>query len=161
MRKIVLILFPILFLLQSCQLFDNKVPSKEELLKKELKQINWNEVDEFPSVSECEKIEDKNIRKQCFFEFLAQTIQEKLNVDNLSSLYPDLDTIEVKVTVFPNSTLKFEPQFEKDAQIYDTIKIDSILHARLVDLPKIHPAIKRGMPVKTQFILPVILKVEK
>ena len=75
-------------------------------------------------------------------------------------MYPNLDTIEVKVTVFPNFTLKFEPQFEKDAKVYDTIKIDSILHARLIDLPKIHPAIKRGIPVKTQFILPVILKVE-
>lgn len=160
MKKIVLILFPVLFLVHSCQFFDNKVPSKEELLKKELKQINWNEVDEFPSVSECEKIEDKKLRKQCFFEFLAQTIQDKLNVDTLSSLYPDLDTIEVKVTVFPNSTLKFEPQFAKDSKVYDTIKIDSILDARLVDLPKINPAIKRGIPVKTQFILPVILKVE-
>ena len=76
MRNLVLILFPVLFLAQSCQFFDNKVPSKEELLKKELKQINWNEVDEFPSVAECEQIEDKNLRKQCFFEFLAQTIQE-------------------------------------------------------------------------------------
>src|SRR5436190_19594248 len=160
MRKIVLILFPVLFLVHSCQFFDNKVPLKEELLKKELKQINWNEVDEFPSVSECENIEDKELRKQCFFEFLAQTIQDKLNVDTLASMYPELDTIEVKVTVFPNSTIRFEPQFAKDTQAYDTIKIDSILRARLVDLPKINPAIKRGIPVKTQFILPVILKVE-
>jgi len=30
----------------------------------------------------------------------------------------------------------------------------------LVDYPKINPAIKRGVPVKTQFTLPVILKVE-
>src|SRR6187402_582184 len=95
MRNLVLILFPVLFLVHSCQLFDNKVPSKEDLLKKELKQINWNEVDEFPSVSECEKIEDKNLRQQCFFEFLTQTIQEKLNVDTLTALYPNLDTIEV------------------------------------------------------------------
>jgi hypothetical protein len=43
---------------------------------------------------------------------------------------------------------------------YDTVKIDSILKARLVGFPKINPAIKRGIPVKTQFILPVILKVE-
>jgi hypothetical protein len=30
----------------------------------------------------------------------------------------------------------------------------------LVDFPKVTPAIKHGIPVKTQFILPVILKVE-
>ena len=100
------------------------------------------------------------MQKQCFFEFLTQTIQEKLSVDTLATMYPELDTIEVKVTVFPNATLQFEPQFPKDSVAYDTIKIDSILKARLVDFPKVNPAIKRGIPVKTQFILPVILKVE-
>lgn len=93
-----------------------------------------------------------------FFDVMSTLIQEKLNVDSLSIMYPELDTIEVKVTIFPNAVMKFEPQFPKDSVAYDTIKIDSILHARLVNFPKINPAIKRGIPVKTQFILPVILK---
>jgi hypothetical protein len=75
-------------------------------------------------------------------------------------MYPQLDTIEVKVTVFPNAEVTFEPQFPRDSVAYDTIKIDSILKSKLVDFPKINPAIKRGIPVKTQFVLPVILKME-
>lgn len=152
--------FLALILLNSCQFFDKQIPSEKELLQKELKAINWKEVDEYPSVVDCDKIVDKKQRQQCFFEVLTQLIQEKLSVDTLTNLYPDLDTIEVKVTVFPNATMKFEPQFPKDSVTYDTVKIDSILQARLVDFPKINPAIKRGIPVKTQFILPVILKVE-
>jgi hypothetical protein len=136
------------------------VPSEEMLLQKELKAINWKEVDEYPSVVYCEKIENEEQRNQCFFEVMTQLIQEKLSVDTLSILYPELDTIEVKVTIFPNASLQFEPQFPKDSVVYDKIKIDSILQARLVGFPKINPAIKRGIPVKTQFILPVILKVE-
>jgi hypothetical protein len=150
----------LLFLLQSCHYFEKQVPSEKELLNKQLKDINWKEVDEYPSVAECEKLTDEAQRKQCFFEFLTSTIQEKLSVDTLAVLYPELDTIEVKVTVFPNATLQFEPQFPKDSVAYDKVKIDSILHARLVDFPKVNPALKRGIPVKTQFILPVILKVE-
>ncbi|MDO8316496.1 MAG: hypothetical protein Q7T12_03130 [Flavobacterium sp.] len=153
-------LFLVFLFFNSCQYFDKQIPSEKELLQKELKSINWKEVDEYPSVVDCEKIEDKKQRQQCFFEVLTQLIQQKLSVDTLSVLYPELDTIEVKVTVFPNATLQFEPQFPKDSVAYDTIKIDSILKARLVDFPKINPAIKRGIPVKTQFILPVILKVE-
>lgn len=130
------------------------------MLQKELKSINWKEVDEYPSVVDCEKIEDKKQRQQCFFEVLTQLIQDKLRVDTLSVLYPELDTIEVKVTIFPDATMQFEPQFPKDSVAYDKTKIDSILKIRLVDFPKINPAIKRGIPVKTQFILPVILKVE-
>ncbi|WP_144891275.1 hypothetical protein [Flavobacterium tiangeerense] len=151
----------IVFLIfNSCQYFETPVPSEQELLQKELKSINWKEVDEYPSVVDCEKIEDKKQRQKCFFEVLTQLIQEKLSVDTLSILYPELDTIEVKVTIFPNATMQFEPQFPKDSIAYDKIKIDSILKVRLVDFPKINPAIKRGVPVKTQFILPVILKVE-
>jgi hypothetical protein len=150
----------IIFLFNSCQYFEKQVPSEKELLQKELKSINWKEVDEFPSVVDCEKIENKKQRQQCFFEIMTQLIQQKLSSDTLAILYPELDTIEVKVTIFPNATMKFEPQFPKDSVAYDTVKIDSILRARLVDFPKVNPAIKRGIPVKTQFILPVILKVE-
>lgn len=153
-------LFLVIVLFNSCQYFEKLVPSEKELLAKELNEINWKEVDEFPSLADCEKIENKTQRQQCFFELLTQLIQEKLSIDTLSVLYPELDTIEVKVTVFPNATLQFEPQFPKDSVAYDTIKIDSILKARLIDFPRVNPAIKRGIPVKTQFILPVILKVE-
>lgn len=150
----------VLFFTFSCQYFDKQVPSEEALLKEQLKDINWNEIDEYPTVVDCEKISDETLRKQCFFEFLTQTIQQKLDVDTLTNLLPKLDTIEVKVTVFPNALVTFEPQFPKDSVAYDTIKIDSILHSRLVDFPKIKPATKRGIPVKTQFILPVILKMD-
>ncbi|WP_269686450.1 hypothetical protein [Flavobacterium lacustre] len=152
--------FLVCILFNSCQYFDKQIPSEKELLQKELKAINWKEVDEYPSLLDCEKIEDKKQRQQCFFEILTQLIQEKLSTDTLSVLYPELDTIEVRVTIFPDATMQFEPQFPKDSVAYDTIKIDSILKARLVDFPKVNPAIKRGIPVKTQFILPVILKVE-
>lgn len=152
--------FLVCILFNSCQYFDKQIPTEKELLQKELKAINWKEVDEYPSLVDCEKIEDKKQRQQCFFEILTQLIQEKLSTDTLSVLYPELDTIEVRVTIFPDATMQFEPQFPKDSVAYDTIKIDSILKARLVDFPKVNPAIKRGIPVKTQFILPVILKVE-
>lgn len=158
MKKAIAFLSLSLFL--SCQYFEKKVPSEKELLEKQMKAINWEKVDEYPSVSECEMLGDKSQRENCFFEFLTSTIQQKIGIDSLTTLYPQIDTIQVKVTVFPNSGLQFEPQFPKDSVAYDTIKIDSILKARLIDFPKINPAIKRGIPVKTQFVLPVILKRE-
>lgn len=159
MRKIWLVLF---FLsLQSCQYFEKQVPSEKELLDKQIKEINWKEVDVYPSIVDCEQLTDKDQKKQCFFEFLSATIQQKLSVDTLKILFPKLDTIEVKVTVNPNATMQFEPLFPKDTVAYDTIKIDSILKLKLVDFPKVNPAIKRGIPVKTQFVLPVIIKTGK
>ncbi|WP_395043943.1 hypothetical protein [Flavobacterium sp.] len=158
MKKVLALFF--ILTLQSCQYFEKKVPTEKELLEKQLKEINWKEVDEYPSVVECEKLTNETQRKQCFFEFLTSAIQQKLSVDTLSILYPELDTIKVKVTVNSDASMKFEPQFSQDSVAYDKVKIDSIFKARLVDLPQINPAIKRGIPVKTQFILPVIIKVK-
>jgi len=148
----------LLVLFQSCHYFENQVPSEKELLERQLNEINWNEVDEYPSVGDCDSLSDKEARKQCFFEYLNAKIQEKIGLDTLSNLFPKLDTIQVKVTVNSNKTLTFEPQFTQDSVAYDKEKIDSILKARLVNLPEINPAIKRGIPVKTQFSLPVIIK---
>lgn len=156
MKKLVSFFLVLLF--SSCQYFDKQIPNEKELLNKQLKEINWKEVDQYPSIADCEKLTDAKQRKQCFFEFMASTIQQKLSVDTLKILFPKLDTIEVKVTVNPDATMLFEPQFSEDIAAYDTIKIDSILKIKLVDFPRVNPALKRGIPVKTQFILPVIVK---
>ncbi|AWG25014.1 hypothetical protein [Flavobacterium kingsejongi] len=160
MIKKILIIFLFSIVTSSCQYFEKPVPSEQELLQKELQKINWSQVDEMPSIDSCGPIQDKNQRQECFFSFLTHIIQQKLDTDTLSVLYPNVDTILVKVTVFPDSTLKFEPQFPNDSTRYDKAIIDSVLLSRLKDFPKIHPAVKRGIPVKTQFILPVILNVE-
>ena len=161
MKKIIQLLFLIL-VIQSCQYFDKQVPDEKELLEQELKKINWDEVDEFPSVLQCDTIKDVEIKRQCFFDYLAQTIQERIGIDTLRIEYPEIDTINVKVTVNPDSSLQFETQYLNDSiALGDKTKIDSILTSRLSDFPKVEPAIKRGVKVKTQFVLPVIIKMEK
>ncbi len=157
MRKTIPILLLILLSFYSCQ-YISRVPNEDELLKKELSSINWNQVDELPHFSECDSVTDKNQKKQCFFDYLTKLIQQKLSVDTLAILYPQLDTIDVKVTVLEDASMTFEPQIT-DTISYNTTMIDSLLKARLVDFPKVHPAIKRGIPVKTQFVLPVILNI--
>ena len=161
MKKIIQLLF-LLLAIQSCQYFEKQVPDEKELLEQELKKINWDEVDEFPSVLQCDTIKDAEIKRQCFFDYLAQTIQERIGIDTLCIEYPEIDTINVKITVNPDSSLQFETQYPNDSiTLVDKTKIDSILTSRLSDFPKVEPAIKRGVKVKTQFVLPVIIKMEK
>lgn len=151
--------FFFLLLLASCKYFDAPVPDEDELLQKRLNEINWKEVTVYPSLPECDAITDKEMKKECFFSSMTQLVQQKLNTDTLAILYPEIDTINVKVTVFPDATLQFEPQLSKDSTAYNKVKIDSILRVRLQDFPKVEPAQKDGVPVKTQFILPVIINV--
>lgn len=147
------------FLVVSCQYFDAKAPDENVLLQEELKKINWSEVDQYPSIFQCDGSLDIEQQKQCFFDNLIQIIQERIGVDTIQMMYPKADTIDVKVTINADSTLKFEAQQPNDSITYDFVKIDSILKNRLADFPKVEPAIKRGIKVKTQFIVPVIIKV--
>ena len=155
-----IIIFGLLFF-QSCQFFNKQAPDKEVLLERELKKINWEEVDEFPSVFLCDTILDKEQQKKCFFDNIVQNIQERIGIDTLQLLYPEIDTIAIKVTINPDATLKFETQQPNHKVTYDIKVIDSILQNRLMNFPPVEPAIKRGIKVKSQFILPVIIKVEK
>jgi len=148
-----------LFLMTSCQFFDVQVPDENVLLQEELNKINWSEVDQYPSIFQCDGNLDIEQQKQCFFDNLVQTIQERIGVDTIQVMYPEVDTIDVKVTINADSTLKFEAQQPKDSITYDFVKIDSILKNRLADFPRVEPAIKRGIKVKTQFVVPVIIKV--
>ncbi|WP_394758008.1 hypothetical protein [Flavobacterium sp.] len=158
MKKTAILLLVIVF--QSCQYFEKNVPIKEDLLNQELKKINWNEVDDFPCTLQCDSIADKVTRKQCFFDFMTNTIQDKLIQDSVKILFPKLDTIPVKVTVLANANVIFEPNLTKYNSDYDVQKLDSVLQLKLSNLPPVEPAIKRGIKVKTQFILPIILKSE-
>ncbi len=149
-----------LLLLGSCNYFDKRVPDEEELLQKRLEQIDWKEVSSYPSLGECDSVMDKEQKKECFFSSMTRLVQERLNADTLSVQYPEVDTIEVKVTVYPDATLKFEPQFPADTVSYDRTRIDSLLRSRLADFPAIEPAQKEGIPVTSQFTLPIIINVE-
>ncbi len=146
------------FFVVSCQFFDKKVPNETELLQQELQKINWSEVDEYPSVYACDTMQNTATQKQCFFNYISQEIQQKISVDSIQILYPNIDTIQVKVTVFPDKTTIFETQKPKDTLSYSFKKIDSIIQTKLANFPPIEPASKRGVKVKTQFILPVIIK---
>ncbi len=68
------------------------------------------------------------------------------------------DTILVKLKIdsFGKTTLS---NTQKSAKISELIpQFDSIVKVSLQNLPILQPAIKRAMPVTTEFTLPIVLK---
>lgn len=131
-------------------MFFNEKPINEKLmLEKRLKEINWQKVDKFPSINNCDAIRDEEFEKKCFFDFLSQTIQEKL-ITNKRKIKIIPDSLNVKVTIYPNGNIDFRTQ--------NFSEIDSILKIHMVGLPRIYPAIKQGIFVKSEFDLQVIMK---
>ena len=148
--------FLMLLILQSCQLFDKQIPDEKVLLEQELKKIDWQHVDEWPTFVQCDSLLDKDSQKICFYELLSSQLKEKLQDDSIAKLLPNVDSIQVKVTIFSDSKVKFEPIIS-DSITLDRMQLDSIFQLSLADFPKVNPAIKRGIPVKTEFQLPIVL----
>ncbi len=155
MNKVIIL--SLLISLQSCQFLEKKVPNEKVLLEQELKKINWDQVDEYPSFAECDSLNEEANQQSCFFETLSFQLHSKLKDDSIAKLFPQLDSIQVKVTISSNSNLNFEPIIS-DSIAYNKPQLDSLFQLRLTDFPKINPAIKRGVPVNSTFEIPVVLQ---
>jgi hypothetical protein len=132
----------------SCNFFTDQTILEKELLNKRINEIDWKKVDRFPTISSCDLINDKNLQKKCLFEFIEQTIKEKLNSNLSNKKSLKTDTVLVKVCISEFGKLDFETENNK--------KLDSILKTALLGFPRIMPALKQGIYVKTKFDLNIV-----
>ena len=147
-KSLKITLFILLLSICSCNFFADQTISENELLNKRMNEIDWKKVDRFPTISSCDLIKEDNLKKECLFEFIEQTIKEKLNSNLINKKSLKSDTIRVKVCISEFGKLDFEVDENKH--------LDSIIKSSLLGFPRVLPALKQGMYVKTQFDLNVI-----
>ncbi|MEM6516986.1 MAG: hypothetical protein AAF688_12440 [Bacteroidota bacterium] len=155
MRRYLFLLIPTVFL--CCDYFEKQKVFSEDLLEEELKTFNWNEVDEYPSFESCNNAQN---RKDCF----ENTLRDKLNTnlaEHLIVVSEELkDTIGIELLISKEGELNVQIIEISEETKRIIPEIDSLIRHSLDSLPKIFPAIKRSQPVETQFILPILIKVE-
>ncbi len=157
MRRLSVIL--LVFVLWSCDFFNVKKTSSEAILNEELKTFNWNDVDEYPSFASCDSTFEKEQRKQCFAQTIAQTITEQLHAVNIVVSEHVNDTVTIRFQISEKGDLTIL-NIQANSLTYKQIpKIDSLLTNSLDALPRIYPAVKRGQQVTTEFDLPVVIQV--
>ena len=142
MKKITYFLF---FMVFSCQYLDKK-PNESDLLNSRLKEINWQKVDKLPMIDTCNALKSEIDQQHCFFEFLEQTIKEKLQHCS-NKKFQKNDTLTIKVMISNIGKTDFQAPNDAD--------LDSIVKTALIGFPKITPAIKQGMYVKTEFLMKI------
>lgn len=117
--------------------------------------VDFSSVDTFPSFPVCDSIIDKQKKADCFRETIHRKIGEELKKHQF--------TIEnaIEEVVFVDLVINAKGEF-----ILDSIKsssnikkqlptLDSVLKVSVLNLPKIFPANKRGIPVTTKYRLPI------
>lgn len=159
MKKTLLLFFiPILF--ASCQEFQTRKISSEEIFDEETRDFNWSEVDQYPAFAECRDITEVTAAKNCFGNKVAEYFYVRLEAKQPVVTEALDDTLFLYLKISENGTPAID-SMEIDSLVLDQLpEIRSWLTQSVDSLPKIYPATKRGIPVKTTFRMPVVIKAE-
>lgn len=148
----------LIFLFTSCDKFPF---SKKEELQKLDTIVDFTSVDTFPSFKECDSIINKTKKSNCFRNTIHQKIREELQKHSFT--VKDSIDESIFVDVLINTKGKFILKEIKSSlnlknQLSD---LDSILKVCVGNLPLVFPAIKRGIPVTTQYQLPIRIQLKE
>lgn len=154
------IIFCLLLLCVSCDWMTSKDAKTQELVAEKMKAIDWNEVDQFPLFDACDETASKMTQRRCFQENIlmhfSMTLQDyEFALDNNvnDTLYVDF-LMDHKGLI---SVLNIEKDTAIDRQMP---QFDSIITQSLKNLPKVAPALKRGIPVNAKFRIPIVLNTQ-
>jgi len=159
MKSCVFLLFFVV-LSGSCDSVLNQKKTSQEFLEEELKTINWTEVDTYPLFPECDESEPKINQQRCFETTLHNYLKGFIiNQEYVSSIEID-DTLLIHLSISKDSDI-FITEISGDSLTFDSFpELQNHLYESISALPKMAPALKRGIPVNTAFVLPLVIKTE-
>ncbi|MUU78696.1 hypothetical protein [Winogradskyella endarachnes] len=158
MNRIVCLL--ILLFATSCNYFEKKKVTPEDILEEELQTFNWNDVDTYPTFTSCETITAKEESKICFQNTLIAGVNSYLEAQKIVVANDVFDTIKMNIVIDKQGVLEVDSIIAHPETLREIPQIDSLLRESLKSIPKIFPAIKRGQQVTTVFELPVIVRID-
>ncbi len=147
-----------LLLATSCQFFETEKVSSEKIYKEEMEAIDWKDVDRYPSFSNCDNILEKPEQKDCFINTISSQLYKSISHEGMIAKREVYDTVKVNFEVSSSGQIsileiKMDTVLQKEFPNLENWLLQSI-----DSLQPVAPAYKRGIPVKTQFTLPVIIK---
>ena len=141
----------------SCNFFDSADEKTQKLVNQELKSIDWTNVDHYPLFDDCDENASKATHKDCFIETLSLHFGMSLHDFEPVVNNAIRDTIFVDFTVENTGAIVVKNILNKEVLQGQVQEFDTKINQSLSNLPRIAPALKRGIPVKTTFRIPIVL----
>ena len=141
-----------LFFCISCNYFS---PNKNSTVPQLDSIVYFSSVDTPPSFKVCDSLIKKEAQNHCFRTTLHKRIGERLATHTIKVKSAVEDTIVVKLQVNNLGEINFIGTKSSEIIQEQLPNLDSILKLTITGLPKIYPAIKRGIPVTVEYQLPV------
>ena len=156
MRKLGALCYCIL--LASCAWFESGEAKARKLVEAELQGIDWNDVDQYPLFADCDETVSKQAQKECFEQTLLLHFSMTLQDFEFVLENNVVDTIYVDFLVDQEGTISIVDIERNSAVAAQIPEFNGVITQSLKTLPRLAPALKRGMPVKAKFRIPLVLK---
>ena len=151
----VLASFCCLFILCSCEWLATPESKTKQLVEDELRGIDWNDVDQYPLFEGCDETASKADQRLCFETTLMQNLGMRLQDINFTSETDLQSTVYIDFLVEATGEIQVV-EMQNDRSLQDQIPgFREIIIRSLREMPKPAPALKRGMPVRSRFRLPL------
>ena len=155
MKQRLLILFCCVFFFTSCDFFQKKEFVNATAIDTV---IDFNSVDVFPLFPTCDSIPSQEKQKICSQIKLSEQIYASLSTQEIISTDKLNDTILIKLNIDNSGKVSLSSLIANGHINQKIPNLDSLIESGIKKLPLLKPAIKRGMPVTTEFTLPIIVK---
>ena len=155
MKQRLLVLLCCFLIFSSCEFFQKKEFVNNTAIDTI---IDFNSVDVFPLFPSCDSIPSQEKQKICSQIKLSEHIYSSLSIHEITSTEVLSDTILIKLNIDRSGKVSLSSLFTNDYINQQIPDLDSLLKAGVDQLPILKPAIKRGMPVTTEFTLPIVIK---
>jgi len=143
------------FFLVSCEFFQKKELSNDVIIDTI---IDFNSVDVFPLFPKCDSIPSQEKQKICTQIKLSEHIYASLvSVDIVTSKKVS-DTLLITLNIDKEGKATLSNIKSSEFIQQQIPNLDSLIKNGIDNLPMLKPAIKRDMPVATEFTLPIVVK---
>ncbi|MEQ6125339.1 hypothetical protein AAON49_14110 [Pseudotenacibaculum sp. MALMAid0570] len=155
MRVLVFIIF--VFCLTSCDYFSFKRNKNQEKINTE---VDTTSVDTPPSFEVCNSIIDKEEKTDCFRKTIHKEISTSLSKQSIQVKKSVNETIEVVIVIQADNKAILKSLKASDILLKQIPDIKEKVEKSIQELPKILAATKRGIPVTSEYTLPIKIQLE-
>lgn len=125
-----------------------------------MQEIDWNQVDQYPLFGNCDETAPNTVQKECFETTLLAHLSENLKGFEFSLEGEVDDILYVDFLIDRDGSISLL-EMDKNTMVSSQIpEFENLIVQSLMDLPTVAPALKRGIPVRAKFRLPIVLKTE-
>jgi len=156
-RQAVSFLFLVVFF-TSCDYFSSTSTTSNSNLQLSGTVIDYTKVDVYPIFSDCENYSEEGNQKECFEQTLTQKLSELFNEQDLKVKKAVNDSTAIDLLIDNTGRASVVKINSPKSIITNFPELDSVIRQSFTLLPTMKPAVKRGIFVKSQYRLVVLVK---